>query len=208
MDDRLLHLARQTRGFMPEDEGLALRDAALRAGGGAWIEVGSYCGKSTTYLADGARARGAVLYSIDHHHGSEEHQTGEEWHDPLLVDHTGRVNTLPHFMRTIVRSQLQDVVVAVAGRSNSVAGSWSRLLSLVFIDGGHSEAAAVTDYEGWSRHLAPEGLLVIHDVFPDPADGGRPPFMIYRRALESLCFRELAALGSLRVLQRIAYGSA
>lgn len=208
MDDHLLSLARETIGFMPEDEGLALRDAGLRAPGGSWVEIGSYCGKSTLYLGDGARYNGALLYSIDHHRGSEEHQAGEEWHDPLLVDDAGRVNTLPHFMKTIVRAQLQDVVVAVSGRSSSVAGGWTRHLSLVFIDGGHSEAAAQADYEGWAGHLTLGGILAIHDVFPDPKDGGRAPFLIYDRALKSRRFRELSACGSLRVLQRVADGSA
>ena len=206
MDNDLLSVARETSGFMPEAEGLALRDAGLRAPGGAWVEIGSYCGKSTLYLGDGARGTGAILYSIDHHRGSEEHQVGEEWHDPLLVDHAGRVNTLPHFMKTIVRAQLQDVVVAVSGRSSSVAGGWTRPLSLVFIDGGHSEAVAQADYEDWTRHLTPGAVLAIHDVFPDPGDGGRPPFLIYERALKSRRFRELLACGSLRVLQRVADG--
>ena len=207
MNNDLLSLARETSGFMPEDEGLALRDAGLRAPSGAWLEIGSYCGKSTLYLGDGARCSGALLYSIDHHRGSEEHQTGEQWHDPLLVDHAGRVNTLPHFMKTIVRAQLQDVVVAVSGRSSSVAGGWTRPLSFVFIDGGHSEAAALADYEGWTQHLISGAVLAIHDVFPEPEDGGRPPFLIYERALKSSRFRELSACGSLRVLQCVADGS-
>ena len=206
MDRYLLDLARETRGFMPEVEGLALRDAALGAAGGNWVEIGSYCGKSAIYLGDAALDRRALLYSIDHHRGSEEHQAGEEWHDPQLVDPRGRLDTLPHFMATIVTARLQGSVVPTVGRSRAIASAWSRPLSFVFIDGGHSEAAAVGDYEGWAPYLAPGGLLAIHDVFPDPKDGGRPPFMIYRRALESMTFREASSCGSLRVLERVSDG--
>lgn len=206
MHGRRLDLARETRGFMPEDEGLALRDAALGASDGTWVEIGSYCGKSAIYLGDAALVRGALLFSIDHHRGSEEHQAGEEWHDPLLVDRDGRLDTLPHFMATIVRAGLENVVVATVGRSRAIASAWRSPLSLVFIDGGHSEDAAIADYHGWSQHLVPGGLLAIHDVFPDPKDGGRPPFLIYRRALDSRNFQEVSSCGSLRVLERVADG--
>lgn len=207
MDRHLLDLARETRGFMPEDEGLALRDAALGAACGNWVEIGSYCGKSAIYLGHAALDRGALLYSIDHHRGSEEHQAGQEWHDPQLVDPRGRLDTLPHFMATIVTARLQDVIVPTVGRSRAIASAWRRPLSFVFIDGGHSEADAVGDYEGWFPHLDPGGLLAIHDVFRDPKDGGRPPFIIYRRALESMNFRETSSCGSLRVLERVSDGS-
>ncbi len=207
MNRRLLDLARETRGFMPEDEGLALRDAALGAAGGHWVEIGGYCGKSAIYLGDAALDRGALLYSIDHHRGSEEQQVGEEWHDPQLVDRRGRFDTLPHFVATIVATRLQHVVVPTVGRSRAIASAWRRPLSFVFIDGGHSEADAVGDYVGWVPHLALGGLLAIHDVFPDPKDGGRPPFTIYRRALESMTFRETSSCGSLRVLERVSDGS-
>jgi hypothetical protein len=49
----------------------------------------------------------------------------------------------------------------------------------------------------------PGGLLLIHDVFPDPSDGGRPPYeLIYQPALASGDFEEVEALGSMRVLRR------
>ena len=208
MKHHLRDIARATPGFMPEDEGLALRDAAMEAPEGDWVEVGSYCGKSAIFLGDAALVRGALLYSIDHHRGSEEHQAGEEWHDPHLVDPDGRVNTLPPFITTIVAARLQNIVIATVGRSRAIATDWRSPVSLVFIDGGHSEAAAVDDYEGWVPHLVPGGLLAIHDVFPDPRDGGRPPFLIYRRALDSKTFRETSSCGSLRVLERVSDGSA
>jgi MMP 1-O-methyltransferase len=207
MDERLMEIARKVPGFMPEDEGRALYDTGLTAlRGHPWIEVGSYCGKSAVYLGAAARQVGAVLYSIDHHRGSEEHQVGEEYHDPRLIDASGRVDTLPEFRRTIARAELDDVVLGIAGDSAVISATWSTPLSLVFIDGGHSAAAAHADYEGWGPWVAVGGLLVIHDVFEDPADGGRPPFEIYRRALDSGAFEERAGRQSLRVLERVGDG--
>ena len=171
------------------------------------LEIGSYCGKSTIYLAAGARAAGQLVVTVDHHRGSEEHQPGWEYHDPGLVDPaTGRLDTLPSLRATLAAAGLEEHVVVVVGRSADVARLWGTPLGLVFIDGGHTEEAALTDYEGWAPWVAPGGALAIHDVFPDPADGGRPPYLIYRRALASGAFTEVRAEGSLRLLERTGQG--
>ena len=202
MDPVLLAAARAAPGFLPDDEGLALFEAAARAAPpGPLLEIGSYCGKSAIYLGAAAREHGTVLFSIDHHRGSEENQPGEQYHDERLVDSEGRVDTLPAFRRTIEAAGLQDAVIGIIGNSDAVARAWSTPLGFVFIDGGHSRAAANADYEGWSPHLVPDGLLAIHDVFEDPAAGGRPPFEIYQRALSSGSFEEFTSTGSLRVLR-------
>ena len=195
------------KGFMPGNEGDALYEAAMQAGldvpGLPFLEVGSYCGRSTIWLGGAAQARATVLFAVDHHRGSEENQAGWEHHDPTLVDpRTGRMDTLPWFRRTIEDAGLEDVVVAVVGDSATVAAHWRTPLSLLFIDGGHGEAPAHADYDGWARWVLPEGLLCIHDVFPDPADGGRPPYDVFLRALEGGSFEEVEALGSMRVLRR------
>jgi MMP 1-O-methyltransferase len=208
MDPELRRTAEAAEGFMPPPEGLALFDAAAAyAPRGPVLEIGSYCGKSTVYLAAAARAAGQVVVTVDHHRGSEEHQPGWEYHDPRLVDPvTGRLDTLPSLRATLAAAGLEDHVVVVVGRSADVARLWGTPLGLVFIDGGHTEAAAVTDYQGWAPWVAPGGALAIHDVFPDPADGGRPPYLIYRRALASGAFTEVRAEGSLRLLERTGPG--
>jgi len=216
---RLLAAARETKGFMPDDEGLALAEMAERvtlAGFSSIVEVGAYCGRSTLYLASGiaqavsSGAAQAVIFSVDHHHGSEENQAGWEHHDATLIDPaTGRMDTLPFWRRAIAQADAEDLVVAVVGDSPTVAARWNVNAGLVFIDGGHGEAPAWADYRGWAPRVADNGWLAVHDVFPDPADGGRPPFEIYRRALESGAFVEegAAGKGSLRVLRRVAGGA-
>jgi predicted O-methyltransferase YrrM len=143
------------------------------------------------------------VITVDHHHGSEENQPGWEYHDPALVDErTGRLDTLPGFRATLAAAGLEDQVIAVVGRSAQVAGLWRAPLGLLFIDGGHTDEAAQADYANWAPWVAPGGALAIHDVFPDPADGGQAPYRIYRRALESAEFTEVSVHGSLRVLER------
>ncbi len=210
MDPQLLRAAEAADGFMPPDEGLALYAAAERyAAVGPVLEIGSYCGKSTIYLAAAARAAGQLVVTVDHHRGSEEHQPGWEYHDPALVDPgTGRLDTLPRLRATLAGAGVEDQVVVIVGRSAQVARLWRLPLGLVFIDGGHTDAAAVTDYEGWAPQVARGGALAIHDVFPDPADGGQAPYRIYQRAVASGAFTEIPGCGSLRLLQRTADGIA
>jgi predicted O-methyltransferase YrrM len=166
------------------------------------VEIGSWCGKSSVYLGAAARSGGTVLLAVDHHRGSEENQPGWEWHDPTLVDPVvGRIDTLPTFRRTIWDAGLEDHVVALVGTSPVVAGFVAGPLALVFVDGGHGAEPAHADYDAWSPKVAAGGTLAIHDVFPDPADGGRPPYEVYLRALSD-GFAEVSATGSLRVLRR------
>jgi predicted O-methyltransferase YrrM len=204
MDARLVEVARAAKGFMPDDEGLALNAAGRDAASvGPLLEVGSYCGKSAVYLGAAARAAGAVLFSVDHHRGSEENQAGWEHHDPELVDPaTGRMNTLPFFRRTIERAGLEDVVVAVVGDSPVIAAHWRTPLGLVFVDGGHALDVVLADYEAWSPHVAAGGVLAFHDVFEDPRDGGQAPFEVWKRAVASGMFTPVSTTGSLRVLRR------
>jgi predicted O-methyltransferase YrrM len=208
MDPALLAAAEAATGFMPRAEGEALHAAARAAAGSLpglpLLEVGTYCGKSAIWLGAAARAADTVLFTVDHHRGSEENQAGWAHHDEALVDpELGVMDTLPRFRRTMHDAGLEDVVIAVVGRSATVARHWRAPLAFCFIDGGHGDDEAATDYRSWVGHVAPGGTLAIHDVFPDPADGGRPPYeRIYRPALASGLFDETAAVGSLRLLRR------
>ncbi len=204
LPEDLLATARAAKGFLPEDEGALLHDVAVQAlRTGPGLEVGTYCGKSAIYLGAAARAAASTVFTVDHHRGSEENQVGWEYHDASLADpESGRLDTLPTFRRTLQDAGLEEEVVAVVGRSTTVSAHWRTPLSLVFIDGGHTDEHASNDLAGWGRWVRRGGTLVIHDVFADPADGGQAPYVIYLRALAS-GFEETHALGSMRVLTRV-----
>jgi predicted O-methyltransferase YrrM len=210
LDPLLRDLALATKGFMPPDEGDALHVAALAAAaavpGAPFVEVGSYCGRSTIWLGDAARRARTTLFAVDHHRGSEENQPGWEHHDPQIVDAaSGVIDTLPFFRSALRAAGLDGDVVAVVGSSPVVARHWATPLALLFIDGGHGVEPAHDDYAGWTPHVAIGGTLAIHDVFPDPADGGRPPYeQIYLPALATGRFELASVTGSLRTLTRVA----
>ena len=208
MDARLLRHALDARGFMPPEEGIALyEEAVARLPHGPGLEIGTWCGKSAIYLGAAARATGSTVFTLDHHRGSEENQPGWEFHDPSLLDaEAGRLDTLPHFRRTITAAGLEEEVVAIVGRSPTVARHWRTPLALLFVDGGHTDEHVSADYEGFARWVQPGGCLVFHDVFERPEDGGQAPWRCYRRALESGLWRETHAVGSLHVLRRADEG--
>lgn len=193
------------KGFLDPEEGRALYDAANQVLAlGPCLEVGSYCGKSTVYLGAACLESGSTLFAVDHHRGSEEHQLGEEYHDPDLYDASiGRMDSFKEFRKTVQKAGLDDVVVPVVASSRVAARHWATQLSLVFIDGGHSRDAALTDYRSWSRHIVPGGYLAIHDIFPDPEEGGQAPYEIYQLAIASGAFRALPTIKTLCLLQRL-----
>lgn len=210
LSDHRRSVALAAKGFMPHDEGDALWTAATEAVAAVprqpLLELGSYCGRSTVWLGDVAERAGTLLFALDHHRGSEENQSGWEHHDNEVVDvRVNKMDTLPFFRATIHDADLEDAVVGLVGRGPAIGSVWTTPLSFLFIDGGHGEEPARLDYERWTPQVALGGTLAIHDVFPDPADGGRPPYeQIYRPAISSGCFVERSVTGSLRVLTRVS----
>jgi len=193
------------RGFLPDNEGLQLYEWALAATAtGPLLEIGSYCGRSTIWLGQAAQARQTAVFAIDHHRGSEEHQIGESHHDAELVNAEGLFDTFAAFRRNIVQADLEQVVIPIVTGSAQFAAHWAGPLSVVFIDGGHSLDAALADYRHWAPRIEPGGILAIHDVFPDPADGGQAPYTIWRLAQQSGLFTPEGTVGSLRALRRLA----
>jgi predicted O-methyltransferase YrrM len=205
-DETLLN---NVKGFLGRQEGNALYDIAIEASRrGPCLEIGSYCGKSTICLGSACRKNNSILFSIDHHRGSEEQQPGEEYFDPKLYDRkTRRVDTFKEFRNTIEKAGLEDTVVPMVCRSELAARLWSTSLSLVFIDGGHSYAAAYTDYNAWAGHIMPNGYLMIHDIFKNPEKGGQAPYHIYKLAVASGLFKEVSMINTLGVLKRMPSGA-
>ncbi|MEE4354824.1 MAG: class I SAM-dependent methyltransferase [Desulfococcaceae bacterium] len=194
----------ETKGFLDEEEGRKLYETALEAAVmGPCLEIGSYCGKSALWLGRACRKKGQVLFSIDHHRGSEEQQPGEGYYDPELFDpRSYRIDSFPIFRQTLEAAGLEDTVVPIVCRSELAARAWGTRLSLVFIDGGHSFDAAFADYNAWTGHIMPGGYLLIHDIFPNPADGGQAPFQLYQMALASGLFEKMPMCKTLGILKR------
>ena len=193
------------KGFLAENEGEALYHLAKKACQlGPCLEVGSYCGKSTVYLASGCKQSDGIVFAVDHHRGSEEHQQGEEYHDPELFDDRAQLmDSFRTFRANMRAAQLEDWVVPVVAPSAVAARRWNTPLGMVFIDGGHSLEAALSDYRCWARHIVPGGFLAIHDIFPDPADGGQAPYEIYQLALASGQFELVEMVSTLGILRRL-----
>lgn len=195
----------QVKGFLAADEGQALHDAALHVAElGPVLEIGSYCGKSTVYLGLAGKATNNTVYAVDHHVGSEEHQPGEMFHDPELFDSgMGQMDSFKEFRMNMRAAGLNETVVPLVSPSTVVARDWKTPLGMVFIDGGHSLTAALEDYRAWAGHVARGGILAVHDLFPNPNEGGQAPYTVYKLALASGLFEALDRVNTLGLLRRL-----
>ncbi|MGP1273867.1 MAG: class I SAM-dependent methyltransferase [Caulobacterales bacterium] len=193
------------KGFLAREEGEALaRHVRALAVPGPVLEIGSWCGRSSVWLGQAAAETGRIVFALDHHRGSEEHQPGEGYHDPEHFDaELGRVDTAPAFRRSIALAGLEQTVIALIGPSAIIGQHWSTPLAMVFIDGGHAMDTALADYQAWAGQVARGGILAIHDVFPDPKDGGRPPYEIWKLAVASGLFEPVERVNSLEFLRRV-----
>jgi len=192
------------KGFLADDEANALYNfAKIYSALGPCLELGSYCGLSTVYLGNACRENNSTLFALDHHRGSEEHQRGEEYHDPELYDATiDKMDSFREFRQTLHAADLEDCVVPLVCSSDTALRSWATPLALVFIDGGHSEAMATRDCIGWSRHIADGGILLIHDIFEKPEDGGQGPWLAMNAVLKNGEFIFVEKINSLGVLKK------
>ncbi|MFL2723065.1 MAG: class I SAM-dependent methyltransferase [Gammaproteobacteria bacterium] len=174
------------KGFMPEHEGKALYKWARKFSEyGPLLEIGTYCGKSSMFLSEGAQANNQYVYTIDHHMGSEEHQVNEEYFDIEIFDELSkRINSFPLFLENINNFGIKNIV-PIVNESSLVAESWNSPLAMVFIDGGHSLETAMNDFISWHEKIISGGALVIHDIFENPEDGGQAPYEVYMHALKN-----------------------
>jgi hypothetical protein len=192
------------KGFLSHDEGemLALF-AKAGLGLGEGVEIGGWCGRSALYMGAVLQQAGKLFFSVDHHRGSEENQPEWEWFDPEVWDEkAGAIDTLPHFRANVRAAGLEGTIVALVGPSDKIGQAWQAPIGLLFLDGNHVMEAALADYRAWVGQIVQGGYLAIHDVHPDPEDGGRPPFVICQLAENSGLFVRVAETGSLVVLQR------
>ncbi len=195
----------EIKGFLSPKESKKLQELFQKVHKlGPILEIGTYCGKSAINFAEVAKKFNSLVFSVDHHTGSEEHQLGEEYHDDELFDkRLNKFNTLPEFLKNVILYKKSEYIIPILDESKKAAKRFFEEISLLFIDGGHAKQTALDDYYAWKDKICSGGLLVIHDVFPDPEDGGRPPFEIYSLASESGEFEDLGIYETLGILKRI-----
>lgn len=173
------------KGFMPSHEGQALTKWAKKfSQHGPALEIGTFGAKSALYIAAGISTNNQLIYTIDHHLGSEEHQLGEEYFDSDIYDnHLGRVNTVPLMQANLQQFDESKWIIPIIADANVLAPNWKQELGLLFIDGSHTETSAENDYDNWSSKIHSMGALVIHDIYEKPEEGGQAPYLIYQKAL-------------------------
>jgi predicted O-methyltransferase YrrM len=146
-------------GWLTDNEGKLLRDLAEQCRGrGAIVEIGSWKGKSTIWLAKGSKNGSRVrIYAIDPHIGSESHQ-----------EKFGKVWTFKEFQENIKKAEVDDIVIPIVKTSAEAAESFEEPVELIFIDGSHDYDMVKLDFECWYPKLVDGGIMAFHDTIGWP----------------------------------------
>lgn len=141
--------------FGPLEGRLLYRLAAAADPAGCIVEIGSWHGRSTIWLAAGARSgRGARVVAIDPHSGTSLREEGEDTERVLRAN--------------LERAGVSSQVDIVASTSAEAAAGWARPVSLLWVDGDHAFEAVKLDVELWEPHLIPGAAIALHDTFVLP----------------------------------------
>lgn len=186
-------------GYLHPLEGFALmRLASMGEGVGEIVEIGSFMGRSTAWLATGSmRAGREKVHAIDHFRGSPEHQQGQKWEVREIVE-TG--STLPKFRENIERAGVASHVTPMVSSSLDAVATWNSPVRLLFIDGDHSYEASRADFEAWAPFVVPRGYIAFHDI--GSWEGVTRFYGELAKTTQE--YRQVVAVNSLRVVQRIA----
>lgn len=147
-------------GMMPPDQILTLyRLAATWPGTGDVVELGTWTGLTTCYLATACAVQGCGhVYTVDTFTGTKEH--GQTY--DAIRRYGG--STWPVFTARVRRAGLQSRITALVGDSATRAATYpGRPIRLLFIDADHSYEGVARDFKAWWPLVAPGGLAVFHD---------------------------------------------
>lgn len=112
------------------------------------VEIGSHLGRSLVVLATAAPS-GIHVVGID----------------PFLSDwRYGRGDTERLIRRNLADNGLTDRVDLRVQTSADALRGWSSEIGLLYIDGAHDHASVRHDLR-WCNHVAPGGVVLIHDSF-------------------------------------------
>lgn len=163
-------------GFLDIREGVALMSlAATTYGAPAIVEVGSFKGKSTGFLAAGCHFAGrGHVYAVDHFQGSPEHQKGAHEETAEIVS---MGTTLHEFRRNLAAFGLAPYVSERVGSSAEIAKSWDQSIRLLFIDGDHSYDGTSSDFSAWYPFVEKGGTICMHDYQNSHYLGGVTKFI-------------------------------
>ena len=112
------------------------------------LEVGSYLGASTCYLASGLRDSNASITCID------------TWQNQTMPD--GTRDTLAEFEKNLRPIRPQLILIRKTSSEINVE-EIGGTFDLIFLDGDHSYLQTKSDFEKFSDLLAEDGTLAFHD---------------------------------------------
>ena len=193
--DLVKEIADRADGWLRDAEGEFLYNAAKNCQGkGVIVEIGSWKGKSTIWLAKGSKAgRNAKIYAVDPH-------TGASWYKKMH----GEVWTFEEFKQNIKEANVEDAVVPIVKTSRDAARDWDgKPIELLWVDGEHEYEVAKSDFDLWSPYLVEGGIIAFHDTIGWPG----PRKVVRERIYNSHNFANVGFIGSLTYARKVRQNS-
>ena len=155
--DEIRHLSDRVEGFLGRREGPYLfRPAKRGARLGVIVEIGSWKGKSTIWLAKGSEAvAGQPVYAVDPHTGGADFET---------LGYT-KINTEKEFRDNITRAGVEDRVIPLVMPSPRASEGWQWPIGFLWIDGDHRYEGVSMDFHSWAPHVVAGGIVAFHDTY-------------------------------------------
>jgi len=165
------HFKQDDMGSFPE-RGFLFQLASDAPAGAQVVEVGSWMGASTCFLAAGLKGNGAKVYAVDNFKGLSTCGEDSAWYNRHFR-RLGADSTLEIFRANFAALDLSARAEPVVSDSIAAARAMASRhgsIDLIFIDGDHSYEACWADIHAWAPFVRRGGVMAFHD-FGSRAEG-------------------------------------
>ena len=123
------------------------------------VELGSWKGRSTSWLMAAASRVEGTVYAIDHFKGSAEHKASPDLPN-LRSDFDANIR------RVKMRLGLPDSCLSVMATDSLLASLHfgDETVDLIFIDASHEYEAVRADLMAWMPKIKQGGIIAMHDI--------------------------------------------
>jgi GT2 family glycosyltransferase/predicted O-methyltransferase YrrM len=200
-----LRLSETIPGWTRNEEAGALARMAYSLEGNAVIvEIGSFFGSSSVFLAGARKLKGAgKVHCVDLFDGSGDSFSVPHYN--AIISAFGGRSPREHFEKNVRAAGLDDWVELHQGDAAAIATDWTTAIDMLILDGDQSPAGVRAAYEGWSPWLKPGGVIALHNSAPrsyQPQHDGH--YLVATEQIQPPHYTERHLVGSITFARKTA----
>jgi len=149
-------IVKSIQGWVGDKEGAYLFQRAKNCSKGIIVEIGSWKGKSTVWLARGSKAGNKTrIYAIDPFDGRDS---------KFITIPQPDYSVFEIFKDNIRKAGLNDLITPIVSRSQDASDKIKERIEFLFIDGAHGYEFVKKDFELYFPKVLRGGIIVFHDA--------------------------------------------